>query len=34
MAKSAVIPGGRSQIGEITHGWLWPDRGVYGVRYI
>ena len=29
MKKSAVFPGGYGRIGEILHGRIWPDWGLY-----
>ena len=28
--KMAVFPGGYGRIGEIPHGRIWPDWGLYG----
>ena len=28
--KTAVFPGGYGRIGEIPHGWIWPDWGLKG----
>ena len=28
--KTAVFPGGYGRIGEILHGRIWPDWGLYG----
>ena len=28
--KTAVFPGGYGRIGEILHGQIWPDWGLYG----
>ena len=29
--KTAVFPGGFGWIGEIPHGRIWPDWGLYGI---
>ena len=28
IGKTAVFPGGYGWIGEIPHGWIWPDWGL------
>ena len=30
LGKTAVFPGGSGRIGEIPHGRIWPDWGLYG----
>ena len=32
--KTAFFPDGYGQIGEILHGRIWPDWGLYGYRLI
>ena len=34
MEKTAVFPGGYGRIGEILHGRIWPDWGLYEVGSI
>ena len=32
MEKQPFLPGGYRRIGEIPHGQLWPDWGLYRVK--